>query len=435
MEVRFRLDNIDDIKWLKSFPREKRAQIIQQCISLGRSVLSVQPKLILSPSEFMQPFKDDINNHLVNVKNVMDTSSRLVFEPILGRFDKLCSQIDELTNITSKSALKGKMGEELISRSIRSVFPDIEIKDMSKRDHETDFHLTIDKTKILLEVKTYTNAVPFSQIEKLYQDIQFTGFKYAILASTTSAIAKRKEFDWEVYKDCLIVYIANTGMNGIGVVCAIQFILATVSIFGSQSSEYRNIRLDHLELDQFAIELGDNIENLLQHLAKYSKLRYAITKFEASTLAGLRDMYTEIIDLESELRTHLHSLAQCYHRKLLPLTNTTLNQALATKDQLHDYIEKQRPNKNEQYIRILDIIRSTGISVSIENDEWVLVLNGKVIGKTESSVHKVYLVFEIFNGETYQFTGYEKNRGKQLLLQICQENYPNIEKMLKSRVN
>jgi hypothetical protein len=436
MEIRFRLDDTTDIKWLKSFPKEERANIIRHCISIGRSILTVKPKLIYSPTEFMEPFKNDINNHLENVKTVMDTSSRLVFEPILGRFDKLCCQIDVLTGVTSKSALKGKMGEELISRSLKAVFPEIDIKDMSKKDHECDFHLTLGSTKILLEVKTYTNSVPSSQIEKLYQDINFTGFKFAIMASTTSNIVKRKEFDWEIYQDSIIVYISNTGLTGIGIVCAIQFILAINELKGTKNET--PIRLDNFELDHFANELGDHIDNLLQHLTRYSKLRYNIGKFETTVSNGLRDMYTEIIDIESDLRIHLHSLAQCYHRKLLPLTTIDgkINIQPSPREQLMEFIEKQKPNKNEYYLRILTLVDKIGptIIITINNGEWDIISKKKLIAKTESNIHKVYIVFDIKTGENYQFTGFEKNRNKQLLIQICQETYSVIEKMFSNRI-
>lgn len=438
MEVRFKLENIDDIKWFKSFPKEERLNVLQQCVTLGRVILSVQPKLICSPNEFMTPFQNQIDEHLENVKTVIDTSNRMAFEPVVGRFNHLCSRIDELTNITSKSALKGKMGEELIARGVNTVFPEIEIADMSKKEHETDYHLTVPnpKIKILLEIKTYTNTVPTSQIDKLYQDIAFTGFKYAIMISTTSGIAKHKNFDWEIYKDCMIVYITNAGLNGLGAVNAIQFILAVHQFKSTVSSS--GLNLDTLELESFATVFGEQLEKYHNHLNQFAKLKYNFSKFEATMSNGLRDLFTEILEMESESRRIALELSQTFHQKLLPLTNSGgdgVSEINTERGKIMEFIDKQPKNgKKENYTHLLGYIDKFKLDISIgKDDEWLILKDKKIISKTESGKHSVALVFNIKKGENYSFTGMEKIRGKQLLVQVCKENHDNIEKLLSSR--
>lgn len=437
MEVRFRLDNIDDIKWLKSFPKSERLNVLKQCMTLGRVILSVQPKLICSPNEFMEPFQSQIAQHLENVKSVINTSNRMAFEPVVGRFDHLCSRIDDLTNITSKSVLKGKMGEELIARGIKAVFPEIDIADMSKKEHETDFHLTIPnpKLKILLEIKTYTNTVPTSQVEKLYQDINFTGFKYAIMISTTSGIARHKNFDWEMYKDCLIVYITNSGLNGGGAVSAIQFILA-VHQFKSIVLDTTGACLDSLELESFATVFAEQLERYQNHLNQYAKLKYNFSRFESAMSNGLRDLFTNILEMESESRRIVSELSQTFHQKLIPLTNGEVEIASpdTNREKILEFIDKRRKNgKNELYTRILGYADKFQLNVVIKDGEWMLLHDKKIITKTESTKHLVFLVFSIRKGEDYSFTGMEKLRSKQLLVQICKETHENIEKLLASR--
>lgn len=434
MEIRFKIDNTDDIKWLKSFPKEDRLNVLQQCITLGRVILSVQPKLICSPNEFMIPFQNQINEHLENVKNVINTSNKIAFEPVVGRFDHLCSRIDELTNITNKSALKGKMGEELIAHGIKTIFPEIDIIDMSKKDHETDYHLSIPnpKIKILLEIKTYTNTVPTIQVEKLYQDITFTGFKYAIMISTTSGIAKHKNFDWEMYKECLIVYITNSGLNGIGAVSAIQFILA-VHQFKSALNVSGSAQFDTLELDSFATIFGEQLEKYQTHITKYAKLKYNLSKFETTMSNGLRDLFIELLEMESDCKNIVNELSQIFHQKLLPLTNDSTHLSMSdSNNTVNEFIESAKiAGKGDYYTKLLEYINKFKLNLSIKDNEW-LILNQskKIICKTESIKNEVVLVFNIKKGDNYSFTGMEKIRGKQLLLQICKENNDNIEKLL-----
>lgn len=496
MELRFKLDNPDDITWLKSFPKDKRVEVLQQCVTLGRVILSVQPKLICSPNEFMAPFQNQIEEHLENVKNVINTSNKMAFEPIVGRFDHLCSRIDELTNVTSKSALKGKMGEELIARGIKSVFPEIEISDMSKKEHETDYHLTIPseshtlrfptraevgskggsgdqatrpivpgtaqdshpgsgdyhpgsgdyhpggKIKILLEIKTYNNTVPTSQVEKLYQDITFTGFKYAVMISTTSNIARHKNFDWEIYKDCLIVYIANAGLNGVGAVSAIQFILAIHQFKSMTKSNECNF--DTLEIESFATVFGEQLEKYQTHLSQYAKLKYNFTKFESNVSNSLRELFTEILEMESESRRIANELSQTFYQKLLPLTGGSGNFEITEIDKINAFIDNKTHNK-ECYARVLGYITKFKLNAAIKDESRtsealrgeseLLILHGKkIISRTESTKHTVSLVFDIKKGENYSFTGMEKIRGGQLLIQICKENYDGIEKIFNSRI-
>jgi len=437
MKISFQLDDIQDIKWIKSFPRSERLGILRQCITLGRVMFSVQPKLICTPDAYMEPFTKNIDQHLENVKNVMNTSSKYMLDPIIGRFDRLCSQIDDLTSISSKSALKGRMGENLIASGIKIAFPGIEIKDMSKKDHETDFHLTIPnpKIQILLEIKTYTNSVPSSQIAKLYQDINFTGFKFAIMVSTTSGIAKHPtNFDWEIYQDCLIIYLGNAGLNGFSVVAAIQFIMAVNQLQMLSGSS----KLDTLELDNFAKSLAEHLEVLSRGLNKYSRLKYNFSKFEAAMSNGLRDLYTEILEMESELKNIVHDLGQMYNQQLLPLT-TSMGQIEkfqpASDKEIWKYIESQKESgKHICYSQIYEFVKKLGLTIIIKDNEWMIFMaDKKIVTKTESTKCKCYLVFNIQKGEQYQFTGHEKIRNQQLLIQICRENYDGIEKMLRSR--
>ena len=168
-----------------------------------------------------------------------------ISRPMEMEFNKFQESIDQFRGAGKNATTKGKLGEMNIERQIEWYFPECEIQDTRSEAEQADYHLTLEDTTLLLEVKTYTKNVPTKEIEKFVRDLTTkTHIHAGILVSSTSGIVKKPKFSYEVLASDngpkLAVYVPNavdsSSGNCVSVIWAILFILRVLQFQKQQNS-------------------------------------------------------------------------------------------------------------------------------------------------------------------------------------------------------
>lgn len=168
-----------------------------------------------------------------------------ISRPMEMEFHKFQDSIDQFRGAGKNATTKGKVGEMNIERQIEWYFPESEIHDTRSEAEQADYHLTLEDTTLLLEVKTYSKNVPSKEIEKFVRDLTTkTHIQAGILVSSTSGIVKKPKFSYEVIASDngpkLAVYVPNaidqSSGNCVSVIWAILFILRVLQFQKQQQA-------------------------------------------------------------------------------------------------------------------------------------------------------------------------------------------------------
>lgn len=343
MRIVLDISNQEDITWLEAVPKEKKNDIIRNCITIGRLAID-NCKMNVDGAKYLEPIieqfrtitKTEVDKALVTInttreqleetKEELEEMSRDIkqevrqnsmtmiecvrsqsslteklLEPINSRIDKMNQEVEKIFSVKSSSNTKGKLGESIIAQHIQTAFPSYEVQNMSQSPHEADYHIHSDFGKILLEIKTYQNTVNKDQIEKFYKDIERTGIGLAIFLSTTSGIVGKKHIEWEIYgtNKTIILYFPNSTLNLENVVFSFLFLKALVDL-GVNKNETKGITKSNEEVIELFKMFDSFYKELLELLEKQTKLRYQITTVKTSINKSIDELYKQCFDLELE---------------------------------------------------------------------------------------------------------------------------------------
>jgi len=162
---------------------------------------------------------------------------------------------NDINNTTNNiiPAIKGKIGEQEIEDIIKKVYPSA--TNTSSNKMSGDLQLNINNNKIIIEVKNYTNNVPYATVEKFKRDLNISNSLGGIFISLQSPIDK-------IYKTMSIVY-----ENGIPCIYVISrdpdVILCCISLISSaiEAQIYKNNSLSENDLAL----IDKNLSNILKH--------------------------------------------------------------------------------------------------------------------------------------------------------------------------
>lgn len=343
MRIGLDISNQEDITWLDGMVKEKKNDIIRNCITIGRLAIEnckmnvdsgkylepiIQQFKTITKSEVdkalqsihvtreqLQETKDEFHELSIDIKQEVkqnsmtmiecvksqSTLTEKLLEPIHSRIDKMNQEVEKIFSVKSSSNTKGKLGESIIAQHIQTAFSSYGVQNMSQSPHEADYHIHSDFGKILLEIKTYQNTVNKDQIDKFYKDIERTGIGLAIFLSTTSGIVGKKHIEWEIYgsNKTIILFFPNSTLNLENVVFSFLFLKALVDI-GVNKGDIGGITKSNEEIIELFKMFDCFYKELLDLLEKQNKLRYQITTVKTSINKSIDELYKQSFDLELE---------------------------------------------------------------------------------------------------------------------------------------
>ena len=202
---------------------------------------------------------------LVNNLNIIKENTSSTF----CNQDKIFGELSEFLNKYKISSNKGKFGEQQLFDTLTSMYPSSEIKNTSGLKASGDFIMVrTDKLPIMFENKEYEQNVNKDEITKFIRDIDLQNTN-GVFMSQYSGISFKNNFEIEIHKGNVLIYIHNCNYNPEKIKSAIDII------------DHLSVKIQDLNIDEnhnISKELLDNINEEYKRFLDHKEGIIQITK-------------------------------------------------------------------------------------------------------------------------------------------------------------
>lgn len=400
MDLHFQITNEEDIEYLNTLDDKEKTNILKTSISIGLKSINMA-QLHRDGLSYINPIKD-----LIKEENNINS-------------ENIKSILDILQDTLKVSSKKGRFGELMAIKLLVKRYPSWKIEDTAKINHSGDCSVfTTEYGKILYELKTYTSNISNDEIIKFKRDILETNSDYGVFISQTSGIVGKSYIDYELYENKILVYICNTGLNGIGIEIGTELL---ISLIKSKISDKRFFIRD-LELENQIKNINDKLFDLKECITNFSRLKSIINDTKSNILNQFDILYK--ICYESEIKGNY------IFNEIIENINIINNKNENIIDiNIDNYISTLESKYHLLLYKLNDLCKDNDVLIK-KNDNLVLVKNGEVIGKILLKT-KIELYFTIQNIECVSLNlKYEKYKNDMICI-----TFINDENILKTVIN
>lgn len=389
--------------WIADIPKSKREEVILKYIEIGHYVATTSNLSIDPFKNLLEPVKNELSE--ISGKN--NELLKIIEQNIHINMQDVKKSIDKLVVGSKNSVLKGSIGENLIEQVIKEQFPDDVLENTSKQAEESDYHLmTNDGEKVLIEVKTYSKPVNKNQIDKFIRDMDKTGIKVGIFISTTSGIIGKKRLSLEKsIKDQFMIYIPNSGLDGIALIWAL--------LLAKQLCKIGNNKGIKIDMERI-YELFGDFESTYNELCK---IRYEILKSKNNVNDIMENLYKQALDIEMKVKYMVQNSREKIMNELVIVGDKY------KKDELLKFIEDLNEKKDKRvsgYEIMYNICDRNNIQILSAKDDkerWLFYNNNEeLLGEIKPYKGKLELVY----------------KKKPIVLVVCQDLESMIEEVICS---
>jgi len=244
-----------------------------------------------------------INDSLVNIRDTSQYNKCIA--------DEIKQEVNEYFQSAKKnSSIKGKVSENKLHYVLSSIYPSAEIVNNTDKDkHCGDFYIKRkNKPVVLVENKDYNTNVGPSEVEKFIRDINFQNV-HGIFLSQNTGITSKENYEIDIHKNNVLVYLHNVDYNPQMIKGAIEIIdnldcrLQEIESHGNTISnndldeinnEFKKFMTSKQECIEYLNEYSKKMNSLISKMSlacldKYLSTKYAYVKssnFEC-TICGL----------------------------------------------------------------------------------------------------------------------------------------------------
>lgn len=389
--------------WISDIPKSKRNEVIFKYIEIGRYVATTSDLSIDPFKNLLEPVKNELSE--ISGKN--NELLKMIEQNIHINMQDVKKSIDKLVVGSKNSVLKGGIGENLIEQVIKDQFPDDVLENTSKQAEESDYHLmTNDGEKILIEVKTYSKPVNKGQIDKFIRDMDKTGIKVGIFISTTSGIIGKKRLSLEKsIKDQFMIYIPNSGLDGIALIWAL--------LLAKQLCKIGNNKGIKIDMERI-YELFGDFESTYNELCK---IRYEILKSKNNVNEIMENLYKQALDIEMKVKYMVQNSREKIMNELVIVGDKY------KKDELLKFMDDLKEKKDKRvsgYEIMYNICDRNDIQILSAKDDkerWLFYNNNEeLLGEIKPYKGKLEMIY----------------KKKPIVLVVCQELEAMIEEIICS---
>lgn len=408
MFIHLNIKNKEDIDFLSKFNEERKNKIIETAITIGLKSIQIG-EVNLDCHSYIEPIERIVSESNENHKEKLELIE-----------DKL----NDLLHIKSNSSRKGKLGENICRHSLIHHYPEWDFIDVSQTGYEADCRANETPIgTILYEFKNYDYNVNKEQITKFIRDLDHTNINYGVFVSNTSGIVGKKNIEWEIIENKLIVYISKMGLNGYGCIIGTELLVSLVKI-GIMNKDKNWIYSNNYELKNIVNNISDSLDDLKNNIESYTKHKELISeqRIKINSCLDVLEKSSFICLLELN-KTFSKILSDT---KKLNYENKILN------SDIDNFIEKIKIDKLKSLIILLiDMC----INFEIYNDDTNIYIksNTKLICKTKILKNRIDLLFPIYNKNLQLNIEYEKIRDTNIIIELKDDI--NILKIIETRLN
>jgi len=386
MNLNFSINNKEDIQYLKNIEQNKLEDLLKTCISIGLKSIQMS-EVNMNCHSYIDPIKDIVHESTLDHKEKLFTIE-----------DKL----NDLLHIKSNSSRKGQLSEDLCRSLLTKHYPQWSFLDVSQEGYNADcraFETPVGQ--ILYEFKSYDHNVNRDQISKFIRDLDHTNIKYGIFVSNTSGIVGKKNIEWEIIDNKLVVFVSNMGLSGYGCILGTELLLSLLDINILEKDKnwllYQNYELEDLikNISESIDSLRNNIESYTKHRELINEQRIKINqsidildKSSFNCLLNLNHTYENIVKTISDIRCHKDLITEEFIKE--------------------DFLTKIKNEKyKELFTKLLKLSHNHKI-INKENELLFINKEGEIICFSKTHKSRLDLIFPI-KGDLISFNPiYEK---------------------------
>jgi len=316
-------------KILKSLDKDNN---MKDYLNIFEQKFSIMVQNIQNPiHSFINSSEERLNTNIVSIRELTNTNTQSQ--------ERLNNELSEFLNKYKNSTYKGQIGENQLFLVLNQMFPTAEIMNTTGQKASGDFSLKrVDKPNIIIETKDYENNVYIDEIRKFIRDIE-TQNTHGIFLSQKSGIAARSNYQIEIHKGNILVYVHNVEYSK-------EKIQIAVDIIDHLSQTIEKNNLDDENENTITSDILNDINKEYQNFALQKDIIVGITKDNAKKLLSqLDEMKFPTLDKYLSLRfasianvTRLNNQHKC---DLCDFTTTTLKSLSA-----HKRMHNKETNQN-----------------------------------------------------------------------------------------
>jgi len=390
MDLHFTITNEEDIQYLEYLGPEDRNNILQSALSIGLKSINIA-QLSRDGLSYITPIKE-----MIKEENNMNSGN-------------IKCILDILQDTLKNSTRKGRFGESIAITSLIKKYPSWKIEDTSGISHSGDCQVfTTDYGKILYELKTYTTNVGNEEIIKFKRDLDETNSNHGIFISQTSGIVGKNMIEYEIINSKILVYVSNTGLNGLGMEIGTEILLSLIDI-GVDSKKFF---LRDTDIDNQIQNINDKLYDLSECISNFSKLKSLIIDIKQSIINNLDILYKNAYDYEIKANYLLKDIMNNIH-------NINDSEEIIEKtsiDKLDEFIVTFDNKKQQLLYKLKEIFIKKNIEISIVDNCIIIINKDLIIGKVYIK-SKIEIHFNIIDKDNISFNGnYEKIKSNNIIV-------------------
>jgi len=399
MNFNIKIYNEEDIDYLKQIDDKRIQKILQSAISIG--LKSIQ----------MSEVNMDCHSYINPIKDIVEESTELHKERLYIIEDKL----NDILHIKSNSSRKGKLSEEICRDILIKNYPSWSFFDVSKVGYEADFKaFETPVGQILYEFKNYDYNVNREQVTKFSRDLNHTNIKYGIFVSNTSGIVGKKNIEWEIVDDKLIIYVSNMGFEGYGCIIGTELLLSLIKIDILNKND-KWVYHNNFELTDIIENISESVEDLNKNIKLYTKHKLLIEE--------QRIKINQSMDLlEKNAFENLLELKNTFNKIIKNTKEINTETKIISVFRKDDFLKKISNIKDyDFFLKLLECNQKYELKSEIDftnNNNLFFYENEKLICFTKKTKSKIELIFPIYNKNINFNLDYERFKNNRIHIEL-----------------
>ena len=311
--------------------------IMQQFPKLSEHIYTSQKSLIeISQSQFHEMMNNQkkqleqnpgsLENIIQNQYHTMSTNMMQTIQNVFNNdsmFYRNNMELRQFLEMQKNSTKKGKESENKLEICLTNAFPNGIITDKSGEGKSCDYLLERNEKKdIMFENKDYRTNVPNEEIRKFTRDVEHQS-KHAIMISQNSGIQNKNDFQIDIHKRQLMVFVHFGKYDETKIRMAVNIIDTLENFINTQESIYGsgNVTFTMEELSEINKEY-------LQFIGQKNQLIETVKKQQKDVLRQLESF--EMPQLTSLLNNNFSNVDQLGYKCELCGYNAKNKRALVT---------------------------------------------------------------------------------------------------------
>ena len=225
---------------------------------------------------FFTASENRINENINVLKETSATS--------LSSQTKLQEELGEFLGKYNVSSNKGKFGEENLSTILNSMYQTAEIKNTSTTKSAGDFIMKrLDKPTIMFENKDYKHNIDKEEIAKFIVDVENQGVN-GIFLSQNSGISFKQNYQIDIHKGQILVYVQNCGYTP-------DKIRIAVDIIDKLASKIKDLNEEEDDENTISKEILDSINQEYQvYIQQKESMMTLLKDFSKKMTSQIEDL-------------------------------------------------------------------------------------------------------------------------------------------------